>query len=47
MQQVVVVHQQAATIVVKPPFNHGLHALITLLTCGMWLPVWIIRAILH
>jgi hypothetical protein len=22
--------------------NHGFHALMTLLTCGMWAPVWII-----
>jgi Protein of unknown function (DUF2510) len=26
--------------------NHALHAVLTLLTCGLWLPVWIIVAIL-
>lgn len=26
----------------KPPFNHGLHLVLTILTCGAWLPVWII-----
>ena len=25
--------------------NHGLHLLLTLLTCGLWLPIWLIIAI--
>ena len=25
--------------------NHGLHAVLTLLTCGAWLPIWLIVAI--
>src|SRR6516225_2345298 len=25
--------------------NHALHAVLTLFTCGMWLPVWILVAI--
>jgi Protein of unknown function (DUF2510) len=25
--------------------NHALHALLTLLTCGLWLPIWILVAI--
>lgn len=25
--------------------SHGLHAVLTLLTCGMWLPIWILVAI--
>ncbi|MGN6334434.1 DUF2510 domain-containing protein [Mycobacterium sp.] len=25
--------------------NHALHAVLTLLTCGMWLPIWILVAI--
>ena len=25
--------------------NHGLHAVLTLLTCGAWLPIWILFAI--
>ena len=26
--------------------NHALHAVLTLVTCGLWLPIWIIVAIL-
>lgn len=26
---------------------HGLHLVLTLLTCGLWLPIWIIDAILR
>jgi predicted RNase H-like HicB family nuclease len=25
--------------------NHGFHALMTLLTCGLWAPIWIIVAV--
>jgi hypothetical protein len=25
--------------------NHALHAVLTLVTCGLWLPVWILVAI--
>jgi len=32
-------------IVVSAGTNHALHLILTLLTCGMWLPVWIIVAI--
>jgi hypothetical protein len=24
------------------PFDHGLHLLLTVLTCGFWLPVWLL-----
>lgn len=24
-------------------FPHGLHLCLTLLTCGLWLPVWIVH----
>jgi Protein of unknown function (DUF2510) len=27
--------------------NHALHAVLTLFTCGAWLPIWIIVAIVH
>ncbi len=40
----------STTVVVQgghSPFPHGLHLLITLLTCGLWLPIWIIAALLH
>jgi hypothetical protein len=29
------------------PFPHGVHLLLTILTCGFWLPIWILLAILH
>jgi hypothetical protein len=32
-------------VAVSGGVNHGLHLLLTLLTCGMWLPIWIIIAI--
>lgn len=43
----VVVQQSNTTITQKAPFNHGTHFVITLLTCGAWLPVWILLAIVH
>ncbi len=27
------------------PVNHALHAILTVCTCGLWLPVWVIVAI--
>ncbi|MFT9523845.1 DUF2510 domain-containing protein [Mycobacteroides abscessus subsp. abscessus] len=36
--QVVVVQSQ-------PRVNHLLHLILTLLTCGLWAPIWIILAI--
>jgi hypothetical protein len=35
----------APTIIVSGGTNHGLHLLLTVLTCGLWLPVWIIVAV--
>lgn len=32
------------TVIVKGP-NHALHAVLTLFTFGLWLPVWIIVTI--
>lgn len=29
------------------PFNHTLHLILTLLTCGLWLPVWVLLYLLH
>lgn len=26
--------------------NHGLHVALTLITCGMWLPVWAVVAVI-
>lgn len=25
--------------------NHGLHAILTILTCGLWAPIWFVIAI--
>ncbi len=35
----------AIAVAVSGGVNHGLHLLLTLLTCGVWLPIWIIIAI--
>lgn len=35
--------RQGVTVVEGP--NHGLHLALTLFTCGLWLPVWVIIAI--
>lgn len=34
-----------AIIVTGKPVNHVLHLLVTVLLCGLWLPVWIIMAV--
>ncbi|WP_156750092.1 hypothetical protein [Mycobacterium sp. E2479] len=34
----------SAIVVTGKPVNHVLHLLITVLLCGLWLPVWIILA---
>jgi Protein of unknown function (DUF2510) len=34
-----------APLIVATGPNHALHLVLTLLTCGMWLPVWLIVAI--
>lgn len=38
---------QQTTNVVKAPFNHTPHLILTILTCGGWLPIWIICAVCH
>jgi Protein of unknown function (DUF2510) len=51
-QQPQVVIYNTNTVATPPPVyvstgpNHALHFVLTLLTCGMWLPVWIIVAII-
>ncbi|WP_280248781.1 hypothetical protein [Nocardia abscessus] len=42
MMQNVVVNASARAGGYRVGPNHGFHALMTLLTCGMWLPIWII-----
>jgi hypothetical protein len=34
-----------APVLVTTGPNHGLHLVLTLLTCGMWLPIWLLVAI--
>ena len=50
-QQPIIVNQQFApqtpVVVYNSGTNHGLHLVLTLLTCGMWLPVWIILVIVN
>lgn len=29
------------------PFNHMLHLVLTVCTCGMWAPVWLVAYLLH
>jgi hypothetical protein len=50
--QPVIVNQQFApqtphVVVYNNGTNHGLHLLLTILTCGLWLPVWIIMVIVN
>ncbi|MFI5539060.1 MULTISPECIES: hypothetical protein [Nocardia] len=33
----------AGPIVVRSAFPHGLHLVLSLVTCGMWLPIWLIH----
>lgn len=37
--------QASPTVIVRGGTNHGLHLILTVLTCGLWLPIWIIAAI--
>src|SRR5574337_1368474 len=32
-------------IVVTSATNHALHLILTLITCGLWLPVWVVMAV--
>jgi hypothetical protein len=34
-------------VVQRRPFNHTLHLILTVFTLGMWLPIWIVAALLH
>ena len=40
------VTQQVIVNNTRSPFPHGLHAALTLFTCGMWLPVWLVHFLL-
>jgi predicted RNA-binding Zn-ribbon protein involved in translation (DUF1610 family) len=34
-------------VIPRADFNHGIHLLLTVLTCGLWLPVWILAWLIH
>ncbi|GAB2989600.1 hypothetical protein [Saccharothrix stipae] len=36
---------QVNVVAARPGVNHGLHLILTILTCGLWAIVWIIVAI--
>ncbi|MBO0864882.1 MAG: DUF2510 domain-containing protein [Mycobacterium sp.] len=44
-QPSIVINNTPAPVIVTNGPNHALHLILTLLTCGMWLPVWLIVAI--
>ncbi len=51
-QQPIIVNQQfapqaAPVVIYNNGTNHALHLILTVVTCGMWLPVWIIVAIIN
>ena len=42
-QPVAMVNTQQVTVQAQPKrVNHVLHLILTILTCGLWLPVWIL-----
>jgi hypothetical protein len=37
----------SATVVRYPPrANHALHPVLSVITCGLWLPIWLLVAII-
>ncbi|MFC4602626.1 hypothetical protein [Rhodococcus kronopolitis] len=46
-QPVPVVNQTVVVNNAKSGCNHTLHLILTLVTCGLWLPVWILCAIVQ
>jgi hypothetical protein len=43
------IYHQPVPVAVRheKPFPHGLHLIITLASCGIWLPVWLLAWALH
>lgn len=39
-------HPGVGQVVVKRSFPHGLHLVLTLITCGLWSPIWLIHYLL-
>lgn len=51
-QQPIVIAQNVApftppVVVYNSGTNHGLHLVLSILTCGMWIPIWIILVIVN
>lgn len=46
-QQQPVVYVQQTTAVVKAPFNHGVHIVLDVVTCGGWIPIHLICWAVH
>lgn len=40
-------YMQRPVVMMKPPFNHGAHLVIDLLTCGAWIPFHLILWLVH
>lgn len=40
-------NEDRIVIVQKRRVNHGMHFILTLLTGGLWLPIWIIRSLIQ
>ncbi len=47
VQQSNMMMAQQTMVNVKAPFNHGIHIVLSLVTCGIWVPVWILCAVAH
>lgn len=46
MMNVVQQFPPGAQVVVTRSFPHGLHLVLTLITCGLWSPIWLIHYLL-
>ncbi|NUP10700.1 MAG: hypothetical protein HOW73_32045 [Polyangiaceae bacterium] len=47
MQPQINVIQQSNVMVVKAPFNHGIHIALDIFTCGAWIPIPLICWAVH
>ena len=34
-------------VIVKRPFSHGIHLFLSIITAGLWIPIWLIAYLLH
>lgn len=40
-------NQTVVNLTGRRPFNHTFHLLATIVSCGMWAPVWLVAYLLH